>query len=1283
MKKRILVSSLLLFFFLFGLDLAVKIQVPNLKAAGPYYVKPTGNDGNTGLGTTDALAWRTIYKATTTAVAGETVNVMAGTYTDGDGSACLRTHASGTSGNPITFQNYGTDVVTLKNQFFGAYIAHNYITIKGLNFVNDNQSAGMENGICHWGGTEVNHIIIDGCTIRNTNVGDPSYGIRLEYAVDSVIKNCTIDHIGSPAQAPPAGGEGGNGIGINGGYRNLIENNTVDYCGHTCLFLMGYDNIVRNNTFIGTWGVGGEYLCYQDTSKHTLVENNIFRDTAYLEDGSWNNPTWQQEGSGTIFRRNRIYGGIGAGVQVYSNTNYNSKYNRFYHNVIYDCGDGGTYDSSPYEFSEDNDGTQSDNIIKNSIHYANHKNSHADYAGYAVVGDHTEANDTWNETNPLFVSAPSDFHLQSGSPCINAGGWLTTITSATGSGTSFVVNDARYFCDGFDISGVTGDVIQIQGQTETRTITDVNYSTNTITVSASVSWTQGNGVSEPYSAPAPDIGVYEFAETFSGSYYVDWTSGNDSNNGYSSETAWKTINKVNISTFAAGDSILFNKGNTWRETLTVPSSGSAGNVITFGAYGTGINPIISGANVITGWSFVSGTTYSKAMATEPRVVYYNGTRLANNPQLPGTQNVDLFNETFEGTGYSTSGWTENSTPDEDAATSLVGSPSGWGSQCLKIVSPDNTDINSKKTLAANQAITYTRFEFILMANTISELNDVNRLAQSWTAAYGIPWKVWVQRTALGTLQFLLFVNHDGTGAYYTSFCPCYMNRKYRIEVKWNFTNKLWGWRINGRTQSNNVDSSDPVTSEGTMTGSALDNVKMLSIGPTNGGANYKSCTLYFDEVAMSTSAWVGSPLSALDTNEWHWESNTLYVNVGEDPSTHSLEAGQRDYPFSITDKDYVTVNNIDLQLANHSVTYINNSSHLTFDGGDWKGGGFYGTQTPGNALTSYPTFTNLTIHGFGSSGINISADADYWDHITISHCTVYDNGWQFIHSATTTMEGNSAGIKVWGGYNYGAAGASDFITIEYNEIYNNYDQWGQLCGSGLWVDQWGDGAIVRYNKIHNNDNAGLVFENMVGGTGYYDLVYSNLNGILVYRDITTTTIYNNVCYGNERSGIGVGFAPSGTTVTNNLIKNNISTGNAHNLSATYGGENVGGGSGNVYTYNCFGPEAANFIEWGQGVYKATYDAWETAYGGSTYSAEADPKFITNGSDFHLQAGSPCIDKAVNVGLTSDYEGSLVPKGSAPDIGAYEKTIEILPEILVGIRPARLVELRVTRLPEIK
>lgn len=85
------------------------------------------------------------------------------------------------------------------------------------------------------------------------------------------------------------------------------------------------------------------------------------------------------------------------------------------------------------------------------------------------------------------------------------------------------------------------------------------------------------------------------APLFAGTvYYVDAVSGSDTNGGLTLDKPWKTINKVNLSSFAPGDTILFKRGGTWRETLTPPSHGASGNNITFGAYGTGDPPMIDG-----------------------------------------------------------------------------------------------------------------------------------------------------------------------------------------------------------------------------------------------------------------------------------------------------------------------------------------------------------------------------------------------------------------------------------------------------------------------------------------------------------------------------------------------------------------------------------------------------------------------------------------------------------------------------------------------------------------
>jgi hypothetical protein len=100
-------------------------------------------------------------------------------------------------------------------------------------------------------------------------------------------------------------------------------------------------------------------------------------------------------------------------------------------------------------------------------------------------------------------------------------------------------------------------------------------------------------------------------------YYIS-SAGNDAANGLSSSTSWKTIAKINsiFSAFKPGDRILFNRGDTFAGTLNITKSGSIGNPITIGAYGTGADPVLNGFVTINGWTDVGGGIYSKVVTCE-------------------------------------------------------------------------------------------------------------------------------------------------------------------------------------------------------------------------------------------------------------------------------------------------------------------------------------------------------------------------------------------------------------------------------------------------------------------------------------------------------------------------------------------------------------------------------------------------------------------------------------------------------------------------------------------
>ncbi len=117
------------------------------------------------------------------------------------------------------------------------------------------------------------------------------------------------------------------------------------------------------------------------------------------------------------------------------------------------------------------------------------------------------------------------------------------------------------------------------------------------------------------------------ANTNGATYYVDAVNGNDSWAGTSPATAWKTLGKVQRSSFSPGDAILLMRGCVWREPLKPPSSGSSGSPITFSSYGSGAKPTINGSTVMTGWTLNTASIFQVTISYPAKVVVQDGTLL--------------------------------------------------------------------------------------------------------------------------------------------------------------------------------------------------------------------------------------------------------------------------------------------------------------------------------------------------------------------------------------------------------------------------------------------------------------------------------------------------------------------------------------------------------------------------------------------------------------------------------------------------------------------------------
>jgi parallel beta-helix repeat protein len=107
-------------------------------------------------------------------------------------------------------------------------------------------------------------------------------------------------------------------------------------------------------------------------------------------------------------------------------------------------------------------------------------------------------------------------------------------------------------------------------------------------------------------------------------YYLS-ASGNDSNKGTGVNSPWQTIERLNKQKLKPGDVIHFKRGDVFRGQINVNVSGTLKKPIVFTAYGEGDLPVISGAEVISGWKKYKANIYMAEFSTRIRNLYADNT----------------------------------------------------------------------------------------------------------------------------------------------------------------------------------------------------------------------------------------------------------------------------------------------------------------------------------------------------------------------------------------------------------------------------------------------------------------------------------------------------------------------------------------------------------------------------------------------------------------------------------------------------------------------------------
>ena len=659
--------------------------------------------------------------------------------------------------------------------------------------------------------------------------------------------------------------------------------------------------------------------------------------------------------------------------------------------------------------------------------------------------------------------------------------------------------------------------------------------------------------------------------------------------------AWKTIAKVNAASPAAGDSILFNKGNEWREQLTVPTSGSDGSPITFGAYGDGADPIINGADLVSTWTEHT-TTVTLGGGTN------DATADNNLSETDPTTNYDLGATE----GQHKIQWTNNNND--------ISEIQRWDITSI----PDGVNIT---------AATISQYCGI-------EVDTGGLIVELWTLQ-NTPGTTWAEDTSTWN-------TYDGSNAWTGGADGAVGDKDTKVATKTfagaDPVNAWYDWEFDagGLTELESLLAGNQIDLLFYPTGTSqadrryfytkdqtTDTLKRPKLTITYEVTNVWKATLATEPSQVFFDGTRGTAVASAalcnGANKWFWEANVLYVYSTEDPDgAVVIEATVRDFcvylrgPATDNRYDYITVENLHLKYADTQGMVIKYADFAIINSVTSEfnyGAGFYVGAADDVTLKYCTGNDSVDSHGVYLDG----AEADGTKRPIVEYCEFFNN----------TLD---AGIQLNGANVYQVLGP----IIRYNKLYNNNDGILDLSSSG---------GEYYYNLIYENISSAIHLA--------YDTGYDSDHSV----PSVNAKVYNNLVYCNCEDVYGVIV---GAYSTGHLIKNNI----LERATGVYSLISIEANGTATCDYNCFyDSDLTAAFKW-QGTDYNTLADWRTQSGGDANSIASDPLMIdpANG-DFHLNPHSPCVNAGTSVSLTEDYEGLKIRH--APDIGAHENQANVL------------------------
>ena len=375
-----------------------------------------------------------------------------------------------------------------------------------------------------------------------------------------------------------------------------------------------------------------------------------------------------------------------------------------------------------------------------------------------------------------------------------------------------------------------------------------------------------------------------------------------------------------------------------------------------------------------------------------------------------------------------------------------------------------------------------------------------------------------------------------------------------------------------------------------------------------------------------------------------------------------------------------------------------NSSYLTFYGlrfQDATVGIGFGPSAIRNITVDSCVFQDLVYKGIIFNGSNI--DPDYQEDLHVRNCTFENIGaWgdtsacslaysarvrdTITENCTFRGNGSSRGVD---GIVFQGKGTNSYNHVVRDCTFSGFEENGVDLKGGTAPDGVSTRSEIYGCDFSNSNQLEIPIHFGVRGWDIHNNVFHD--GILAIgmiehadgpNDHGDIRIYYNVFYNFSETILADGYATAygNNTFINNVaynagwansayysirintnnwtIKNNIfyHLSQARASSAIWFMKNVDMGTIDL-DHNC------HVLYQGIYAYRLPDDSYKTVAEVEPNGLQVDPQFMAPAAgNFRLKSTSPCIDAGTAVkGLhpTIDIQGQNTPKGSAPDIGAYE------------------------------